>query len=46
MSRSKPQPDPLPSVGGTYLLDEQTGRWILQELAEQPPVSDDDGTDS
>ena len=26
----KPEIDPLPSVGGSYLLDTATGKWVLQ----------------
>jgi hypothetical protein len=53
--KSAPTVDPLPSVGGDYLLDESTGKWILQcHDVEQPapapdadPVNtNDDGTDS
>jgi len=28
MARSKPEPDPRPTDGGSYLLDAKTGRWI------------------
>jgi|688.fasta_scaffold16707_14 hypothetical protein len=30
MARSKPEPDPRPTDGGSYLLDEATGKWIDQ----------------
>ena len=28
MARSKPEPDPRPTDGGSYRLDEETGKWI------------------
>jgi hypothetical protein len=31
MARSKPDPDPRPTDGGSYLLDEATGKWIDQD---------------
>jgi hypothetical protein len=31
MARSKPEPDPRPTDGGSYLLDEATGKWINQD---------------
>jgi hypothetical protein len=31
MARSKPEPDPRPTDGGSYLLDEATGKWIDQD---------------
>jgi hypothetical protein len=50
-----PPIDPLPSAGGSYLLEKSTGRWIKQarDAAQQPaepdPVTpidiEDDGTD-
>jgi len=30
MARSRPEPDPRPTDGGSYLLDEATGKWIDQ----------------
>jgi hypothetical protein len=36
MARSKPEPEPRPSDGGSYLLDEATGKWIDQELVVMP----------
>jgi hypothetical protein len=53
--KSTPDVEPLPSLGGSYLLDPSTGKWVLQSLgAEEPapapdadPVNtNDDGTDS
>jgi hypothetical protein len=32
MARSKPEPDPRPTDGGSYLLDESTGKWIDQDV--------------
>jgi hypothetical protein len=31
MPRSKPEPDPRPTDGGSYLLCPDTGKWIDQE---------------
>jgi hypothetical protein len=31
MARSKPEPDPRPTDGGSYLLDPDTGKWIDQD---------------
>jgi hypothetical protein len=31
MARSKPEPDPRPTDGGSYLLDPDTGKWINQD---------------
>lgn len=31
MARPKPEPDPRPTDGGSYLLDEATGKWIDQD---------------
>jgi hypothetical protein len=28
MARSKPEPDPRPTDGGSYRLDEATGKWL------------------
>jgi hypothetical protein len=36
MARSKPEPDPQPADGGSYLLNEATGKWIDQ--GDQPAV--------
>jgi hypothetical protein len=45
MARSKPDPDPRPTDGGSYLLDEATGKWIDQERGVMPapitPEADD-----
>jgi hypothetical protein len=35
MARSRPEPDPIPRDGGSYLLDPGTGKWVNQEM---PPV--------
>jgi len=40
----KPDIEPFPSAGGTYLLDEGSGKWILQEPADH--LNSDDGTDT
>jgi hypothetical protein len=37
MARSKPEPDPRPTDGGSYLLDEATGKWIDQDC---PPAAE------
>jgi hypothetical protein len=37
-----PTPDPLPSEGGSYLLDEQTGKWILLERTLPAPLPSSD----
>lgn len=31
MVRSKPEPKPFPSEGGSYLLDEGTGEWVKED---------------
>jgi hypothetical protein len=31
MARSKPEPEPRPTDGGSYLLDEASGKWIDQD---------------
>ena len=31
---ANPLPDPLPSVGGSYLLNESTGKWELLDRTE------------
>lgn len=31
MARSKPEPDPRPTDGGSYRLDPDTGKWIDQD---------------
>ena len=31
MAHPKPKPDPMPTDGGSYLLDEATGKWIDQD---------------
>jgi hypothetical protein len=31
MAHPKPKPDPRPTDGGSYLLDEATGKWIDQD---------------
>jgi len=49
-----PKPDPLPSAGGSYLLDSATGKWVLQSLGESPSaaaeadpvITNEDGTDT
>ena len=40
-----PTPDPIPAEGGSYLLDEKTGKWQLLDRTEpakldaaQPPL--------
>jgi hypothetical protein len=38
MARSRPEPDPIPRDGGSYLLDPDTGRWINQEQPAAAPV--------
>jgi hypothetical protein len=30
MAKTKPQPEPIPD-GGSYLLDEKTGKWVDRE---------------
>jgi hypothetical protein len=35
MARTKPEADPRPTDGGSYLLDSATGKWIDQEA---PPA--------
>ncbi len=49
----RPQPAPLPSEGGTYLLDPATGQWVKQPEGDALPAADaetvtleTDGTDS
>lgn len=37
MARSKSEPDPRPTDGGSYRLDEATGKWIDQD---HPPVAE------
>lgn len=42
MANSKnqpPQPAPLPKVGGSYLLDVESGEWILQEPEVEAPAA-------
>lgn len=34
-----PQPAPLPSEGGTYLLDPATGQWVKQPEGNAPPAT-------
>ncbi len=49
MARSNPAPDPRPTDGGSYLLDETTGKWIDQDAKPAecvmpcpiPPEADD-----
>lgn len=38
-----PTPDPLPAEGGSYLLNQQTGKWELLDRTEpaKPPGSAD-----
>jgi hypothetical protein len=31
MARPKPEPDPRPTDGGSYRLDEATGKWLDQD---------------
>jgi hypothetical protein len=31
MARSNPAPDPRPTDGGSYRLDDATGKWIDQD---------------
>jgi hypothetical protein len=48
MAKTKPQPEPIPD-GGSYLLDEKTGKWIDREAttaecvmpAPEPEPTDD-----
>ena len=35
MAKSNPDPQPLPTVGGAYLLNVSTGEWVRQD-GEQP----------
>jgi hypothetical protein len=42
MARSKPEPEPRPSDGGSYLLDEATGKWIDQEQVMPAPTEPQD----
>jgi hypothetical protein len=53
MARSKPEPDPRPMDGGSYLLDEATGKWIEQcvkpaecVMPEPVPASSNDEIDA
>ena len=53
MARSKPEPDPRPMDGGSYLLDPATGKWIDQEakpaecvMPEPVPASSNDEIDA
>ena len=40
MAKAKPiSPAPLPSVGGSYLLDPDTGEWVKQEPEADPPAA-------
>jgi hypothetical protein len=36
MARQRPEPDPRPTDGGSYLLDEATGKWISQDPKPAP----------
>lgn len=47
MARSRPEPDPIPRDGGSYLLDPDTGKWVNQEMPApvipepvEPPTDD------
>jgi hypothetical protein len=40
MARSRPEPDPRPTDGGSYLLDEATGKWINQDRKPAPVMTD------
>lgn len=53
--KSAPDVEPLPSLGGSYVLDSSTGKWVLQGHDEEQPApapeadpvnTNDDGTDS
>jgi hypothetical protein len=37
MAKAKPNPDPRPTDGGSYLLDEATGQWICNNGCPLPP---------
>jgi hypothetical protein len=37
MARPRPEPDPRPTDGGSYLLDEATGKWINQDRKPVTP---------
>lgn len=43
---TNPLPDPLPSEGGSYLLDPATGKWELLDRTEPAaPLSDEASTE-
>jgi hypothetical protein len=53
MARSKPEPDPRPTDGGSYRLDAATGKWIDQDakpsecvMPSPIPLEADDSLDA
>lgn len=38
MPKQTPITEPLPSAGGSYLLDPATGAWVLQQQTVEPSV--------
>lgn len=49
MARSNPDPQPLPTEGGSYLLNVSTGEWVRQDIDASPAeivTEPDDGLNS
>lgn len=53
--KAQPKIDPLPTVGGAYLLDSSTGKWVLEGSGNEEPApapaavpvdTNENGTDS
>ena len=46
MAKVKPIPKPIPTDGGSYLLDEATGEWVSTEACPMPAQSEPAVTES
>jgi len=42
MSNQPFEIEPLPGVGGSYLLDEATGQWVVQQQTSDSSAADAD----